>query len=419
MRRPTSTALLGARALARVTLAMAAVTLATVSLVACGSQPVGAPAPVAGDAPRSDNTIPAVEPSPRVSASGSDDFANITLVEIATLDQPVDAASRANDSAVFFVSRTGTIHRFIDGTFSPDAVLDISDLTEGDGERGLLGLAFSLDGATAYINYTDTSGDTTIASIAVASDGTFDRATFRTLLTIEQPYRNHNAGDIVVEPSGTLLVPMGDGGSADDPLRVSLDTSSPLGKVLRVYPRDGSVTMLAKGLRNPWRVDLFDDRLWLADVGQNQWEEVSVLDGISQRRGAPLSGSSTATSSTASSSGPTSTDIADFGWSAYEANDRFNTDQTSPSHIGPVVAYQHGDDGCSVSGGAVGVSGALKDRYVFADYCSGRVWSIATDATSPTMTLHFDGLDAPSAVVRANNELFILSLSGTIWKLNA
>jgi hypothetical protein len=245
-------------------------------------------------------------------------------------------------------------------------------------------------------------------------NGAFDRESLRTLLTIEQPYRNHNAGDIVVEPSGTLLVPMGDGGSADDPLRVSLDNSSPLGKVLRLDPRDGSVTMVAKGLRNPWRVDLFDDRLWLADVGQNQWEEVSVLDGVSQRRGVPLS-----SSSDGASSDPNANDIADFGWSAYEANDRFNTDQSSPAHFGPVVAYEHGDNGCSVSGGAVGVSGALEGRYVFADYCSGRVWSIATDTTSPTMTLHFDGLDAPSAVVRTNNDLFILSLAGTIWKLNA
>ena len=139
------------------------------------------------------------------------------------------------------------------------------------------------------------------------------------MLTIDQPFRNHNAGDIVVEPSGTLLVPMGDGGSADDPLRVSLDDSSLLGKVLRVDPLDGAVTVLAKGLRNPWRVDLHEDRLWLADVGQNKWEEVSVLDGV-----ASLSGV---------------TGVVYFGWSAYEANDRFNNDQSSPSHTPPVVAY--------------------------------------------------------------------------------
>ena len=214
---------------------------------------------------------------------------------------------------------------------------------------------------------------------------------------VDQPFANHNAGDIVVEPSGMILVPMGDGGSADDPLRVSLDDSSPLGKVLRVDPRNGSFTILARGLRNPWRVDLYQDRLWLADVGQSDFEEVSVLDGLTKI---------TSTSQ-----------IVDFGWSAYEANDRFNKDQTSATHRPPVIAYQHGDDGCSISGGAVAVSGSLLNRYVFADYCSGRLWSIATDESAPQMTLHFDDLDSPSAVVRANETLFVLSLSGTIWQI--
>jgi hypothetical protein len=97
---------------------------------------------------------------------------------------------------------------------------------------------------------------------------------------------------------------------------------------------------------------------------------------------------------------------------------RFNDDQSSPNHVPPVVAYEHGDDGCSVSGGAVATRGLLKGRYVFADYCSGRVWSIATDVASPQMQLHFDGLDTPAAVVRAGDELFVLSLGGTIWRIN-
>jgi hypothetical protein len=201
---------------------------------------------------------------------------------------------------------------------------------------------------------------------------------------------------------------MGDGGSADDPLRVSLDDRSLLGKVVRLDPLDGSTRVLAKGLRNPWRVDLFDDRLWLADVGQNKWEEVSVLERVSQRVGTRL-GESTSTAAS---------DVVDFGWSAYEANMRFNDDQSSPNHVLPVVAYEHGDDGCSVSGGAVATRGSLKGRYVFADYCSGRVWSIATDVASPQMQLHFDGLDTPAAVVRAGEELFVLSLGGTIWRIN-
>lgn len=362
-----------------------------VALAGCGGSQATAPA-----VPRDAETIPGIAAIPAIAAS-SGEASQISLVDIGALNQPVDAASRSGDEAVYFVSRVGTIHRFVDDTFESAAVLDISDLTDGDGERGLLGLAFSPDGTVAYLNYTDRNGATTIASLAVDERGVFDRGSLQTLLTIDQPFANHNAGDIVVEPSGTLLVPMGDGGSADDPLRVSLDDSSLLGKVLRVDPRNGAVTVLAKGLRNPWRVDLYEDRLWLADVGQNKWEEVSVLDGVASLNGG---------------------DMVDFGWSAYEANDRFNNDQSSPSHTPPVVAYEHGDNGCSVSGGAVAVDGALRGRFMFADYCSGRVWSIATDTAVPEMVLHFDNVDSPAAIVRAGEIVFVLSLSGTIWRLD-
>ena len=321
----------------------------------------------------------------------------LSLVEVAKLDQPVDAATRFGDPAVYFVARGGTVHKFLDTGLESEPVLDISDLTEGEGERGLLGLAFSTDGFTAFINYTSLDGDTTISSLGVSATGKFARKTLKTILVIDQPFKNHNAGDIVVEPSGMLIVPMGDGGSADDPLRVSLDDSSPLGKVLRVDPSNGSYTILARGLRNPWRVDLYDDRLWLADVGQGEFEEVSVLDGLSKMAN--------------------TSQIIDFGWSAFEANKAFNKDQTSSSHTPPLVSYKHGDNGCSISGGAVATAGSLRNRFVFADYCSGRLWSIATDESAPQMTLHFDGLDSPSAVVRANENLYVLSLSGTIWQL--
>ena len=321
----------------------------------------------------------------------------LSLVEVARLEQPVDAASRLGDPAVYFVARGGTVHRFVDSVLESEPVLDISDLTEGQGERGLLGLAFSRDGSTAFINYTNLDGDTTIASLSVNQDGIFARDSLKTILVIDQPYANHNAGDIVVEPSGMILLPMGDGGSADDPLRVSLDDSSPLGKVLRVDPRDGSYEILARGLRNPWRVDLYQDRLWLADVGQGEFEEVSVLGGLSK------------ITDTAQ--------VVDFGWSAFEANKVFNKDQKSSSHTPPLVSYKHGDNGCSISGGAVATAGSLRNRFVFADYCSGRLWSIATDESAPQMKLHFDDLDSPSAVVRANEKLFVLSLSGTIWQI--
>jgi len=383
---------------------------------------VDAPSPLADDG--STTKDPAAEGQGKtVQPVASDDpeFATVSLVEVGSLDQPVDAAARSGDDAIYFVSVTGTIHRFTSAGFDTTPVLDITDLTDGGGERGLLGLAFSNDGATAYLNYTNLNGDNTIASVAVDTSGAFDRGSLRTLLVIEQPFRNHNAGDIVVEPSGTLLVPMGDGGSADDPQRLSLDDGSLMGKVIRLNPVDGTVRVLAKGLRNPWRVDLFEDRLWMADVGQNQWEEVSVLDDVSKRLGIAFGNATRngAAADTSASGDPSvSGDVVDFGWSAYEANMRFNDDQSSPNHTPPVIAYQHGDDGCSVSGGAVATSGSLRGRYVFADYCSGRVWSIATTQKSPEMLLHFEGLDAPTAVVRAHSAIYVLSLSGTIWRLD-
>lgn len=318
----------------------------------------------------------------------------LVLERVAEVDEPVDAASREGDPGVYLVSRTGRVLRMLDGTVARTPVLDVSDLTEGGGERGLLGLAFAPDGTVAYLNYTDRSGDTVVASVDVDASGAFDRGSMRTLLVVTQPYRNHNGGDLVVEAAGTVLVATGDGGSADDPLRVALDESSPLGKVLRIDPSTGSVTQVAKGLRNPWRIDLHDDRLWLADVGQNRWEEVSVLDGVS------------------SVAQP-----VNFGWSAWEANERFNEDQTSTAHVPPVMAYRHGDDGCSISGGAVATKGSLAGQYVFADYCSGRVWSFATDDPSPEMVPRFTGVDAPVAVVRAIDELWVLSLSGTVWRI--
>lgn len=339
-------------------------------------------------------------------SSESAGFRTLALSPVALLDQPVDAAHRAGDDAVYFVSRIGTIHRFVNDQLNNNPVIDLSDLTADEGERGLLGLAFSPDGTVAYVNYTNRLGDTVVASLNVVANGTFDRGSLRTIIAIEQPFRNHNAGDLVVEPNGMLLVPMGDGGSADDPLRVSLDDSSLLGKVLRVDAATGATTIIAKGLRNPWRVDLFDDRLWLADVGQNKWEEVSVLESVSSR---------------------TPNNAVDFGWSAYEANDRFNGDQMSTSHTPPVLAYEHGEEGCSISGGAVAVSGLLRGRYVFADYCSGRIWStpadVASTSTSPNSslasraTLHFDAVDSPVAIVRAHNHLYVLSLNGTIWRI--
>lgn len=318
----------------------------------------------------------------------------LSLELVAEIVEPVDAATRKGDEAIYLVSRTGTVMRFLNGTVDSQPVLDITDLTNAEGEQGLLGLAFAPSGSTAYLNYTDRSGDTQIVALTVNEDGVFNRSSMRSLLTIRQPYSNHNGGDVVVEPSGSLIVATGDGGAGGDPERVALDDSSMLGKVLRIDSDSGEATFLARGLRNPWRIDLFEDQLWLADVGQGQWEEVSVLDGVSLIA-----------------------DVVDFGWSAYEGNERFNEDQESPNHVPPVLVYEHGDDGCSISGGAIAMNGALKGRYVFADFCSGRLWSLDVGKPKSNKVQIAEGLESPVAVVRVGSDLMVLTLSGEVFRI--
>ena len=329
-----------------------------------------------------------------VTRSVGDESPALTLEQMVEFEQPVDAASRAGDDTIYVVSRTGIVHRFSMSDSKIEVVLDISDLTEADGERGLLGLAFSPDGSVGYLNFTDLAGDTQIVVLDVDGAGKLARSTMETLLTVKQPYSNHNGGDLVVEPSGSLLVATGDGGSGGDPDRLALDDSSLLGKVLRIDPATREAEIIARGLRNPWRIDLYDDRLWLADVGQGTWEEVSVLENVSRV-----------------------TSPVDFGWSAYEGFVIFSEDQSSPEHVPPVMVYEHGDDGCSISGGAIATTGSLVGRYVFADYCSGKVWSISATATNPTKELIVDGIDSPVAVVRVGDELLVLSLDGVVWRI--
>src|SRR5690606_30507358 len=125
--------------------------------------------------------------------------------------------------------------QLVDGETTP--VLDVSDLVSTDGEQGLLGLAFSPTGEHAYVNFTDTDGDTVIAELAVDATGTaFDRDNMRTVLTIDQPYGNHNGGDLLFGPDGMLYIPTGDGGSGGDPERRAQNPEELLGKLLRIDP---------------------------------------------------------------------------------------------------------------------------------------------------------------------------------------
>jgi glucose/arabinose dehydrogenase len=339
---------------------------------------------------------------------------------VARADQPVDVAVRPGaEPTAFVVERPGRV-RLLGADHRPGrVVLDISDDTEAQGERGLLGLTFSPDGSFAYVNYTTNGGDTNIDEYRVDGSGTFDPASRRPVYAIEQPYGNHNGGDLATGPDGLLYLFTGDGGSAADPERVALDLTSPLGKVLRIDPTPSggrSFTVpddnpfvdvagalgeiWAVGLRNPWRAafDTVTGDLWIADVGQNEWEEVSVAWATAGRSaGRGLS----------------------FGWSAFEGTHRFNEDQPEQHHTPPVFEYPHGELGCSVSGGVryrgSAVAG-LEGWYVFADWCSGlvRALEVRTDGTAGRVVDLGTVPAAVAVVADARGELLVLSLDGDI-----
>lgn len=340
-----------------------------------------------------------------------------------SLEEPVDIAIRPDDERVYVVERPGRV-TVVEGTTVGATVLDISDQTENGGEQGLLGLAFSPDGTRAYVNFTDDAGDTVVAEFAVGADGMFDADSQREVLTIPQPFPNHNGGDLTFGPDGMLYIGMGDGGAADDPNRASLDLGDLLGKMVRIDPTpdgdrgytvpddnpfvgvdDALPEIWAIGVRNPWRFSFDPDTgdLWIADVGQGMWEEVNrvpAVDGVDAGRGVSL------------------------GWSAFEGDERFNDDQpdTDPAgaaHLAPLHVYAHGDDGCSISGGEVyrgdDIAG-LDGWYVFGDFCSGKVWALEVldDGTAGEVREIGNVPQLVAVVAAPDGELWVLSLGGAL-----
>lgn len=354
----------------------------------------------------------------------------VAAQEVGRFDRPVDLVVRPGDAALYVVQQRGQVIRWDREAGTADVVLELTGrLAEGN-EQGLLGLAFSPDGAVAYVDFTAApDGTTTIAEYAVADDGTFDASSERVVITVRQPYSNHNAGDLVVDGDGLLYVTLGDGGSGGDPQRVAHDPSSLLGSLLRIDPTpsddapysipsdnpfadgplvlddgstiDGAPEVFAWGLRNPWKIafDPVTGELWIPDVGQNELEEVNVVGPVGGR---------------------TAGWAENFGWSAFEGTARFNDDVPATDRmVPPVLTYRHGADGCSVSGGAPYRGTAipeLEPAFVYSDFCSGIVWAL--DLAGARNLVLLDGLEGVTAV-RADGagELHVLTTGGTVYQL--
>ena len=351
----------------------------------------------------------------------------VGLQEVASgLSFPLYLTAPSGDaSRLFIVEKGGAIRIVKDGTLLPTAFLDLAGRVSTGAEQGLLALAFDPDYARNgrfVVHYTDLDGNTVVSAFRVASGDPdlADPASETILLTAAQPYPNHNGGQILFGPDGMLYIGLGDGGSEGDPDGRGQSLTDLLGSILRVDVRAGTgytvpadnpfvgrtdarPELWSVGLRNPWRFtfDAATGDLYIADVGQNAWEEVDV---VTAAQGAGRG--------------------ANFGWRAMEGRHCYANQACDPSAFTlPVLEYSHGD-GCSISGGFVyrgAAIPALQGHYFYADYCRGWVRSFRLEggqAVEPQQwpTLAPGGL-VPSFGQDAAGELYVMNAEGRVFKI--
>jgi glucose/arabinose dehydrogenase len=328
----------------------------------------------------------------------------LALEEVVSgLDSPLFvAAAPGEESRLYVVEREGRIRVVEDGRLMDKPFLDIVHLVTSGGEQGLLSVAFHPDYAENglfYVDYTDLAGDTRV--IEYRAGGGAPRSV-RQLLFVDQPYANHNGGQLQFGPDGLLYVGMGDGGAGGDPEDRAQDLGERLGKLLRLdVNRPGADwEVVAYGLRNPWRFS-FDREtgdLYIGDVGQGEWEEIDFLPAGA--RG-----------------------LVNFGWDAFEGNHVYEDKEPNDAGrlVAPVAEYSH-DAGCSVTGGYVYRGEAVpaaRGRYFYGDFCSGTVWSIDVrdgEASRPRRE-PFTVDSLASFGEDAGGELYLVSLDGAVFRL--
>jgi glucose/arabinose dehydrogenase len=346
---------------------------------------------------------------------------NVTLTEVAAADTPMALVARTGTDTLYLAEREGRVRPLTGGSLG-EPILDISDEVVTSVEQGLLDIEFSADGATLYLHYSVApDGDTRVISYPV-NDDVVDTGGRRELLAVEQPFDNHNGGDIEIGPDGYLYVALGDGGGGGDPEANGQDTQALLGKILRIDPAAttgddygipadnpfadgaaGAPEVWVYGARNPWRID-FDEAtgdLWVADVGQNAFEEIDLLpaaDGAG--RGANL------------------------GWNEMEGAHPFEGGTNPDGAVLPVFEYDRSEGGCSVTGGVVyrgSAIPALDGAYLFTDYCDGRLRAIRAAGGETVDERTFDDVSGNSLVsfgTDAAGEVYVLSLDGAIYRLD-
>lgn len=338
-------------------------------------------------------------------------------------ERPLDIQHAGDNSdRIFVVEQAGRIYA-VSGNDGAEAALflDITDRVDDSGyEMGLLGLAFHPEYAKNgrfYVNYTDSRG-TVIARYTTDPDaGTADPATEERILTFEQPYRNHNGGQLAFGPDRYLYIATGDGGSGGDPQGHGQNRRTLHGSILRInvdtppgipytIPHDNPFygnsqgyreEIYAYGLRNPWRFsfDTPSGRLWVADVGQNQVEEINLVE-----KG------------------------GNYGWNIMEGTEVFAPppDGIPADLIAPVYEYRH-SLGRSVTGGYVyrgHTMPELDGAYIYGDYMSGQIWALRYEEgeTPQNSTLARTNLNISTFGLTEDNELLFAAFDGKIYRLD-
>jgi glucose/arabinose dehydrogenase len=409
------------------------IVLGVVMLAACGTPPTtpAASAPRSAgpyvSAPATASATPRHSPTPSTTLPPvAIDPPPLTLEPVSEgLANPIGVA-RAPGEWLLVNEQTGRVVAVQPGNGEQAVVADLRDRVSGDGgERGLLGLVLHPDwpdDARAFVHYSDRDGDTVLAELSGSQDGdappVLDPGSEHILLAVDQPYPNHNGGQLEFGPDGYLWMGLGDGGSGGDPHGNGQNPATLLGDILRLdvsrpggytIPEDnpyadgegGASEVYLTGLRNPWRFsfDQASGALWIADVGQGAYEEIDRLD-------------------------PAASPGANLGWNVMEGTACFAVpDCSAEGLILPLAQYAH-DLGCSVTGGYVYRGAAvdgLSGWYLYSDYCSGLLFGTPSDAVAPAdgsalapRILLETGQNISSFGVDEAGELYVTDISGGV-----
>lgn len=373
--------------------------------------------------------VSAQDVKPVTTREAAPDSSTVTLTLIANgFFRPVLLTNAGDDSdRIFILEQNGRIWIYFDGQILPDAFLDLTDrvsqsVTRGYSELGLLGLAFPPDFAETgvfYVHYNDRNNRTTLSQFNLSDDPNIgDPASEIVLLTLDQPFPNHNGGDIAFSPNdGYLYFGLGDGGSAGDPLDTGQDPSDWFGSILRLAViGDGTYTVpddnpsssregfapevWSYGLRNPYRFsfDSVTGDMYIADVGQNIWEEINFQP--------------------AESAGG-----ENYGWSDYEASAAYSTSAVPTDMVYPVAEYRHEAGRCSVTGGYVYRGQAIPELdgvYLYGDYCSGETWAAWRNLDGEWQSDLFLAVGENVTAFGRDQagELYIVTYNGDIYRID-